>query len=278
MTTTIFPKTRALLSRTPPAAASVPSIPIVQAAAKNANTNALNSALTKYVKSIRNLRGNTGIKQTNLLTKIREPSRAQINEALANYVMAVNSAKYLNDAAVNTANAATQANNRVAKLRSLLNTYNNKYVSWYNSQSQSNLNSRSTNLTNASKNVILNNSNIYSQKMRTVRMLIANAKARKAQQQIAPLNASLNAPLNAPLNANATARKAQQQIAPLNAPLIEMKIKAPNKRLITVVRTGNKPWNFKNSNNEQNYTLTNRGKNKPMLIPRNYTKAFTNLT
>jgi hypothetical protein len=93
------PLTRALSALSGRPAAAVGALPIatVVTAANNANTTALSNALKKYVTSIRNLRGNKGISRNNLLTSTAA-NRTQINRALANYVMAVNKAKYLNAA------------------------------------------------------------------------------------------------------------------------------------------------------------------------------------
>lgn len=85
--------------RQPAAAVNAPPIPVIVNAAKNASTVALSNALKRYVTSIRNLRSRnpSGVTRNNLLTST-VANRTNINRALANYVMAVNKAKFLNAA------------------------------------------------------------------------------------------------------------------------------------------------------------------------------------
>ena len=81
------------------------------------------------------------------------------------------------NAAGNAVPLANKANaNRLARLHSLLNTYNGKNNMWYNNKN--NLNSLVKNLNNASRNVNLNNN--ARARLNIVRKRIANAKARKA--------------------------------------------------------------------------------------------------
>jgi hypothetical protein len=99
-----FPKLAALrnraLGRTPAAAANPLPIRTVTAAQNNANTTALSTALKNYVKSIRTLRNVNPFGLTrNQLINSTATNRNQVNRAIANYVMAVNKAAYLNAAA-----------------------------------------------------------------------------------------------------------------------------------------------------------------------------------
>jgi len=96
-----FPRTRAFLGRPPAVAANAPTSQVVVTAKNNANTTALSNALKKYVQSIRALRNNPfnpGITRNSLLEQTKA-NRNTISGAIANYVMAVNKAAYLNNAA-----------------------------------------------------------------------------------------------------------------------------------------------------------------------------------
>lgn len=88
------------LRRQPAAAVSAPTPQAVVNAKNNANTAALSNALKNYVKSIRTLRNaNPFGLSRNVLINSTATNRNKINRAIANYVMNVNKAKYLNTAA-----------------------------------------------------------------------------------------------------------------------------------------------------------------------------------
>lgn len=88
------------LGRQPVAAVNAPTPQAVVNAKNNANTTALSNALKNYVKSIRTLRNSNpfGISR-NVLINNTAANRNKINRAIANYVMNVNKAKYLNTVA-----------------------------------------------------------------------------------------------------------------------------------------------------------------------------------
>jgi hypothetical protein len=85
-------RTAAAVNAPPPAA--------VVNAKNNVNTKVLSNALKNYVKSIRNLRNANPLGLSrNVLINSTATNRNKINRAIANYVMNVNKAKYLNNVA-----------------------------------------------------------------------------------------------------------------------------------------------------------------------------------
>jgi hypothetical protein len=98
-----MPNTTGWLSRLrgrPEIAAAAPTPQAVVNAKNNVNTKALSNALTNYVKSIRTLRNaNPFGLSRNVLINSTATNRNKVNRAIANYVMNVNKARYLNTAA-----------------------------------------------------------------------------------------------------------------------------------------------------------------------------------
>jgi hypothetical protein len=86
--------------RQPATAANAPTPQAIVNAKNNANTTVLSNALKNYVKSIRNLRNTNpyGLSR-NTVIESTAANRNKINRAIANYVMNVNKAKYLNNVA-----------------------------------------------------------------------------------------------------------------------------------------------------------------------------------
>ena len=121
------------LRRQPAAAVNAPTPAAVVNAKNNVNTKVLSNALKNYVKSIRTLRNaNPFGLSRNVLINSTATNRNKINRAIANYVMNVNKAKYLNTAArqaiplaetgaapesvvAPVVNAAAQQNNQTAR-------------------------------------------------------------------------------------------------------------------------------------------------------------------
>jgi len=98
-----MPNATGFLSRIRRQPASVVNAPTPQAvvnAKNNAKTAVLSNALKNYVKSIRTLRNANPFGLTrNVLINSTATNRNKINRAIANYVMNVNKAKYLNTVA-----------------------------------------------------------------------------------------------------------------------------------------------------------------------------------
>jgi hypothetical protein len=262
----LFSKARSLASTV-----KVPSMSTLFAAKNKANTNALSNALKKYINSVRKVRTQNpfGVSHASLLNATKN-NRANVNAKLQNYIMKVNKAKYMNAvansalknptipetttaqlvnaaAAANTSAASATDNAKLTALITLLNSYNGKNNTWYSNQ---NLNTLTSQLNNASRNVTLNNNS--RERLKIVRNRIRAAQTSKSPQTRAE-------------SVVQQSRTNQTQNTKNN---IERSIQAPNGRNIIVTRRGNNKearWIIKNEKNREMYNLNNRNKNIPTI-------------
>lgn len=144
-----------VFSRSPAAAAGAP---LPQNVPKNANTQALSEALKKYVKSLRNIRTTNpfGISRIQLKNAMKG-NRNAINDALQNYIMNVNKAKFMNNAAqavlqepnipetevAPVVAGAAQANNKTAAAAQQVEAAVNEHINALRSVTNANVNTNS---------------------------------------------------------------------------------------------------------------------------------------
>ena len=156
------------LRRQPAAAVSAPTPAAVVNAKNNVNTKVLSNALKNYVKSIRTLRNANPLGLSrNVLINSTATNRNKINRAIANYVMNVNKAKYLNTVVAqavpvaqmagapespvaNLVNAAAQQNNQTARAAEQVTAQVNAHVTALKNIKNENVN------TNAKLNSVVN--------------------------------------------------------------------------------------------------------------------------
>ena len=288
--------------RTPAAAASAPPVQSLVNAKNNANTQVLSNALKNYVKSIRNLRNQNpfGLSR-NFLINQTAANRNKINRAIANYVMAVNKAKYMNEVARQAipaaqtgavpessvapiVAAAAQQNNATARAAQQVKlsqaaTVANQYQGFTVNQfvsAASGFNAMNASTKNNFRHAIrakLMLTNTTSPEYKIIKNINTRIGGRTAAAFVGPVNNQALSGVRQqiaklPTRGNSLLRQAASTQTPRPPPvnLHEKTITAPNGRSIVVTRGNNAArWNFKNAENTAMYNLNNRYKNTPVI-------------